>query len=589
MTNSHVTHLLVKWALSVLQPSVWGRLAVELVFPSWAVFRLPDAARRRNQEVLTTMQTDGGHRKRPHLWWELVSGSSAEGLALEQGWGQEPSDIDTMYLYGGDWAVHVIPYEPLVIHSERDPEDRLMLQGASELCPPCYCRVRIKGNIGALTKKLGDLQTRGKLRNMGIFWAVLYQFVLHIFVFPYLIPDDPKWGKYVHWLQYGTWLLTGYLIVMALLELVPKGPFRLTPERVTRCFIERHGQIYLASSRIIHALDDSSKRGYKSGPAQTSRGDDYVPALLCTAPFQCMSSYLNRPRPHCWPRPGTLQRIANLCSTIVATGNKLSPDQDIEWRMSFSMPELMLSEDMPVWVKQGYLVFKYTVKSLLNPHQQADVTGTFKNCLQNCWNLVKWALDLPFTKPASPSGRSQICSYHMKTVLLWALEQDVTWQCDCPFQLSLLLLDRLCQGLELGDISHYFIPECNLLSAVPMEEQQHALSVVRSIRANPLSAILESAQFPTEVFGRNSSMIKNELLDLFESDIESQSTECMNIQLNKAKRHMASLDIMRQRRFKWLKFKDWWNNVSGRPEPTKLKDAFAHIIQRLRLESKWNS
>ena len=77
---------------------------------------------------------------------------------------------------------------------------------------------------------------------------------------------------------------------------------------------------------------------------------------------------------------------------LVCTGPKISPHRDLEFRISWSIYELFLAIDMPLWVRQAYVAFKYTVKK-----EMTERRG----------------------RVDKKDGRSIISSYHLKNVLLW--------------------------------------------------------------------------------------------------------------------------------------------------------------------------
>ena len=81
------------------------------------------------------------------MWLEwLISGSQAEGLALEPAWGHPSSDTDTMLLYGGKWGVY--------IPGDHASHGAASLEYHPEGCPPAYCKLEVI-NLTALRRELG--------------------------------------------------------------------------------------------------------------------------------------------------------------------------------------------------------------------------------------------------------------------------------------------------------------------------------------------------------------------------------------------------------------------------------------------------
>ena len=66
--------------------------------------------------------------------WILISGSRAEGLALEDDWGHKYADMDWMRLHGGPLGVYL---------PGQQPRGRSCLDFHLGGCPPAYCKLQI--------------------------------------------------------------------------------------------------------------------------------------------------------------------------------------------------------------------------------------------------------------------------------------------------------------------------------------------------------------------------------------------------------------------------------------------------------------
>ena len=109
---------------------------------------------------------------------------------------------------------------------------------------------------------------------------------------------------------------------------------------------------------------------------------------------------------------------------------KASPggDPSLEWRLSFSEAELTLAEQRTLIQKKIYYIFKTIFKENL--------------------------------------GKSGVIStYYLKTIMMWAMDQNPPeyWREDNIGQAVLGLLDDLYQALLTRNLSHYFMPQLNLL------------------------------------------------------------------------------------------------------------------------------
>ena len=158
---------------------------------------------------------------------------------------------------------------------------------------------------------------------------------------------------------------------------------------------------------------------------------------------------------------------------------------------------------MPGWVKIGYRAFKYTYKSLYkkkipapndltNDHRGAEsisktIIRNILFCLSKLQLLFSWD-----TGVKTYDGRKHISSYHMKTVLLWSLEQESTWQEECSFRMMIFLLRKLADHLAAGGLPHYFNPDCNLFENMSHGELESARSCAEDILYDPVQSMISA-------------------------------------------------------------------------------------------------
>ena len=152
-----------------------------------------------------------------------------------------------------------------------------------------------------------------------------------------------------------------------------------------------------------------------------------------------------------WPNREVVQRIVQEGHHVVA---KPSPggNPDTEWRISFSKAELTLSKNM---------------------------TQTQKNC----YKFLKVIAAEEFSNPKI------VCSYYLKTTLLWALEKLPSdyWSDSKIGERVLGLLDDLLGYLTSKNLPNYFIPEMNLLEGLSEGDCQKARDEVSRVLQNPMS------------------------------------------------------------------------------------------------------
>ena len=301
------------------------------------------------------------------------------------------------------------------------------------------------------------------------------------------------------------------LVFSHVTTVLPGNQDELTTDRTAvttfkELFVEDEaGNLWLSSLGIMQ--NSKSTRVNISGPAykvcMRNFEFDVVIALGCSRPLPFMQDFCKRQRPGRWPYQRTMDLMCNTPGMLVCVGHKSSPPvlQRTQFRFSFSIQEVLLAKDMPPWVKQGFIAFKYTVKTELKKVKQSAVS----------------------------EGRSYISTYHLKTVLLWMLEQNNhLWNVQCPFHIFLLLVRSFKSHLlsTPPNIPNYFIPECNLLENTDVTEIESALHVLHQTETDSVSAILGSPQFPEIVFsfrstdvvpctdGQNSTLFQHYEIDM---------------------------------------------------------------------------
>ena len=405
-----------------------------------------------------------GHAFHSPVWLELLVGSRAEDLHLENCLDQAASDRDVMYLYGGAWGVHVNSE----CHDVAEASSLLVMDETD--CYPGYSHVRFTTLDEPMIERMSQTYKSGtKFVDNIVFWLHLFTVILLLYL------NQPAvclllsitWHTVARKMTFFRSGLNDGHAIYAMLrnwKYVPLfdriyGLFQIGRKNVMRCIIIRSGHFFLSSKVALDLLLDENPRAIFRGPAQTYGDIDYVPALVCSAPFPCVTRYLSRPRSPQWPTKRALEAIATLPGILVPTGKKGSINSFLEWRQSFSVQELYLTRDMPDWVKFGFRSFKLMVKRRKKRNKDTAACDS----VQAARSGAEGHCD---------TQASEVCSYHLKTVLLWELEEmDMdTWRKRCPFQLMIQLRLRLDHHLMAGYLPHYFNLEHDLLDNVPREE-----------------------------------------------------------------------------------------------------------------------
>lgn len=476
-------------------------------------------------------------------WWQFTAGSRAEGLALERRWGHKQADRDNMCFYGGPWGVHVPnsdnrnEYELTSSrHQSADESTKLKSRRFSSAkvndpgylvldsadCPPAHYRIRVAGDPKSLASMMGK---------------------------------SASWG--------------------VLLGAIGKA-------RASQCFIEKDGQIWLSSYHAMRALvglpEDEFAR--VCGPAGKIGPIDAVPALLCSHPLPCMTQYCLRKRSSHWPRENTVHLICDMCGVLVPTGHKASkkPIHDLEWRASFSLQETALAKDMPLWIKQGLWAFKYTLKHTLCRDKHLTNMRMGRLCSVNC----TWSELCENQSAEGQEGRSKIGSYHMKTTLLWELEEPAVWGARCPFKLLMNLLNRMLGYLQNGSMPHYFIPQCDLLQCVSSADQLATQECINQILTNPIPAIIMSPSSPKEIFGpmiKGDLSTQSELADTFCSAIANVGTPQFVEDTEKLQSLLEGLDQQKRKTYQKQCKRDKHLGIKDRPPLLNLVTMLHHVCR----------
>ena len=185
---------------------------------------------------------------------------------------------------------------------------------------------------------------------------------------------------------------------------------------------------------------------------------DEVYCIPCSGWPDGMLSWARRPRHQGWPTKDTIDTVLQMPCYLVPVAHKLSTDPEIEWRISFSAAELIIADTFTMTKRQVYLLLKYLVK------QAISGLGT------------------------------GMCTYHLKTTFSWANE-TVSSECWLPHRMGaafLAVLDVLETFLQQHHIPNYFFPKSNLIAHLTQDQLSLALTAVRRIRNQPLSALLDT-------------------------------------------------------------------------------------------------
>ncbi|VDI08166.1 Hypothetical predicted protein [Mytilus galloprovincialis] len=148
---------------------------------------------------------------------------------------------------------------------------------------------------------------------------------------------------------------------------------------------------------------------------------------------------------------------------FVPIGCKNSPNEDLEWRISFSITEKML-------------IYSFSHTQLL------------------CYALLKIILkDLIKRKHGE-----LLCSYFLKTIMFWLSEEisPSEWKPENMISCFLDCIRRLIYCVEYKTCLHYFIPENNLFEdRFTKDDQQALLDTLRFVYGSPWTSLFQTETF----------------------------------------------------------------------------------------------
>ena len=197
----------------------------------------------------------------------------------------------------------------------------------------------------------------------------------------------------------------------------------------------RFTQFHLSISAQTQRLDEIHGPSVTRTPSLGVEHDN-VQCLRCHFWPDEAYEFITRDRPHGWPPEPLIQQILSDGIHLVPIGSRSRKVQgtwehdSLEWRYSFSMAELTLIHSFNAIQFRMYGLLKLILKDVLKPRLPKDT----------------------------------LCSYFMKTTLMWEIEessQDI-WQ---EKNLILLLnkcLKRLCSYAYQEKCPSYFMPTQNI-------------------------------------------------------------------------------------------------------------------------------
>uniref|UniRef100_K1PXE4 Uncharacterized protein C3orf59 n=1 Tax=Magallana gigas TaxID=29159 RepID=K1PXE4_MAGGI len=193
-------------------------------------------------------------------------------------------------------------------------------------------------------------------------------------------------------------------------------------------------------------------------------GVEYDTAYCFVCDFWPVSASSWIARCHSWPDPEVVNDIVRNGCHFVAIGHPLGPHEHEEWRISFSQAEYKLVYSMNHCQFLIYGLLKLFLKEVMN--QQSEETNKL------------------------------LCSYHMKTAIFWAIQQNTLphWYPQNLLAGFWVCFKLLLKWVYQGVCPNFFIPQNNLfLTKVNGSAQNRLFLQLHELYNRGLSCLLQSS------------------------------------------------------------------------------------------------
>ena len=315
-----------------------------------------------------------------------------------------------------------------------------------------------------------------------------------------------------------TWINKPHFVSIMSSLLTAFGP----PQRF---FIPWNGEMILSPELFIQGLsgiDFLHEKIQTHGPAMQLTKTRYhneieqydlVPALVCLQPFPCIKHYLVRERPTLWPASKARAQIAAMPGVLVPTGGKGSPNIHTEWRYSFSVQEICLSQEMHGWVKAGYRAFKYTQIhlsrvlwiSVYRYSTDEEVSYLDISVMRLIYRMthsyIRYVAELEIQdwmsqRDLANKDESTFYSYHMKNYSVVVSRRSAHLEGEMFFSTIAPSPSNPGRLFNVWDIALYFNTHCNVFTDVTGREVALIRSCVVEILREAFAAMIHTAAKP---------------------------------------------------------------------------------------------
>ncbi|XP_069107323.1 cyclic GMP-AMP synthase-like receptor 2 [Argopecten irradians] len=233
-------------------------------------------------------------------------------------------------------------------------------------------------------------------------------------------------------------------------------------DNVVLCTQTFSGCEYLRNYHSLFSTTDSKLQFEIHGPALNrvytlqlsnnktfSVNKDLVPVIYCRFLPADYDEWCNRNRNHNWPPPWIIEATKKQGCLLVGVGHPASDTPAIEWRLSLSKTEFLL-------------------------------TKSFNHVQMKCYVMMKLVLK----RIIQPQMKDPLSSYHVKTVMFWMSEEreEQFWRPDNLAECLISSFKKLKDYVDNKNCPNYFLTDVNLLDGKLDEDiHQKVIEILDSI------------------------------------------------------------------------------------------------------------
>ncbi|XP_052710053.1 uncharacterized protein LOC128184554 [Crassostrea angulata] len=230
--------------------------------------------------------------------------------------------------------------------------------------------------------------------------------------------------------------------------------------------VRMNGMLYISSSKYREVtcsifFSDSTPHGPCSSGSHGGVECDHALCFISDFWPPSASSWIDRCQS--WPPPHVVNDIIRNGCHFVAIGHKLGNHTDNEWRISFSQAEYKLVYSMNHTQFLTYGLLKLFLKEIINKRLR--------------------------------DGDKLLCSYHMKTAVFWAIQQNALpyWHPKNILVAFWVCFKLLLKWVYEGNCPNFFIPENNMfLNNIYGEAQRTLFTQLYTLYEKGISLLLHS-------------------------------------------------------------------------------------------------